>query len=134
MKLIEKGDQVSRPIGTTYRYDLIAEKHPKYYRIQVKNLRLAYSRDPEEPLSIDQWEIRAYTIANGKKKTYSIEDTDLIFAINIETHDFAIIPVDCIPASGIVKISQKTKRGCYLNSFLALDNHVTSGDTNRGSK
>jgi hypothetical protein len=39
----------------------------------------------------------------------------------IGTQDYAIIPVDCIPASEIVKISQKTKRGCYFNLFLALD-------------
>jgi len=119
-KLVEEGFNVSFPAGS-YRYDLLAEKHPRYYRIQVKPLKLQYRKDPHQPLSINQWVIHAYTTPKGKKKTYSKKDTDVVFAVDLESNAFAIVPVDEIPSSGVVRMSEKTKRARYLNSFVALE-------------
>lgn len=119
MKLLKEGYRVSMPIGSQ-RYDLIAERHPKYIRVQVKNLKLEYRSDPSLPLSIDQWVIYAYTTPKGVKKIYSEEDIDVIFAIDLENDAFAIVPMNSVPKSGVVKISEKSDRKRYLNSFEAL--------------
>lgn len=120
IKLMERGYRVSKPI-VNYRYDLIAENCPKYIRIQVKNLILNSPKDPERPSSIDRWEIRAFSNPRGEKVVYNEKDIDVIFAINEEKKDFAIVPVKKIPSSGIVKISEKSDRKDFLNSFKALD-------------
>lgn len=56
----------------------------------------------------------------GEKTTYSKADTDFIMGINFESGDFAIIPIEEITASGIVKISEQCRRRDYFNSFMAL--------------
>lgn len=119
IKLLKEGYRVSMPIGSQ-RYDLIAERYPKYIRIQVKNLKLEYRSDPNKPSSIDQWVINAYTTPKGVKKTYSKEDTDVIFAIDLENDAFAIVSMKSVPKSGVVKISERSDRKQYLNSFDAL--------------
>lgn len=120
MKLFEEGYRVSVPIGSP-RYDLIAEKHPIYIRIQVKNLKLQFKGISDNTNTNDQWIIEAYTAPKGVRKTYSEKDIDVIFAVNLETQDFAIIPIKDIPKSGRVRISERAKRGCFLNSFVALE-------------
>ena len=120
IKLIDEGYRVSKPI-VDYRYDLIAEKCPKYIRIQVKNLKLDSKKDPEQLSSINHWEIRAFSNPRGEKVVYDNKDVDVIFAINKETRDFAIVPIEKIPSSGIVKISEKSDRKDFLKSFKALD-------------
>ncbi len=120
IKLIEKGYKVSRPVVNT-RYDLIAEKDSKFIRIQVKNLKHDIRKNPERLDSIDIWKIRAYSSPRKVKTTYNKSDADVIFAINKEKNDFAIIPIEIIPSSGIVKISQESERKTFLNSFKALD-------------
>lgn len=119
MRLLKEGYRVSMPIGSQ-RYDLIAERDPKYIRIQVKSLKLEYRSDPNKPSSIDQWVIRAYTTPKGIKKTYSKQDTDVIFAIDLENDAFAIVPIESVPKCGVAKISEKSGRKKYLNSFEAL--------------
>lgn len=120
IKLMDEGYRVSKPI-VNYRYDLLAEKCPKYIRIQVKNLKLNYQKDPEQPSSVDQWEIRAFSNPQGEKVVYDKKDADVIFAIDKKTKNFAIVPIDKIPSSGFVKISQKSDRRDFLNSFKALN-------------
>lgn len=120
IKLLKKGYNVSIP-AVDVRYDIIAEQYPKFMRIQVKNLKLEYKKVPEQPLSIDQYEIRAFSNPRGIKTTYSKDDTDFVMGINIDTEDFAIIPVEDIPSSGNIKISEQCDRKDYFNSFKALE-------------
>ena len=117
--LLKAGYSVSLPIVDN-RYDIIAEKYPKFMRIQVKNLKLQYAKDPKQPLSIDQYVIRAFSSPRKEKTTYSKADTDFILGINIESNEFAIIPVEEVPSSGILRISEQCNRSCYFNSFKAL--------------
>lgn len=120
IKLMKEGYNVSKTMFDN-RYDLIAEKYPKYIRIQVKNLKLTYKSDPTQPLSINKWEIHAYTNIKGNKKIYTKDEIDVVFAIDIETENFAIIPVEKIPKTGVVRISEQSDRKEYFNSFKALD-------------
>jgi hypothetical protein len=53
IKLMKEGYKVSQPILEN-RYDLIAERYPKYIRIQVKNLKKDYQKDPKQPTSVNQ--------------------------------------------------------------------------------
>ncbi|MGF7060782.1 group I intron-associated PD-(D/E)XK endonuclease [Brassicibacter mesophilus] len=119
VKLLKEGYGVLLPV-VDVRYDIIAERYPKFMRIQVKNLKLEYKKVPEQPLSIDQFVIRAFSSPRGEKTTYSKDDTDFVMGINIDTEDFAIIPVENIPSSGVIKISEKCDRKDYFNSFKAL--------------
>ena len=123
IKLMEQGYVVSTPIVQN-RYDLIAEKYPNFFRIQVKNLKLDYEKDENHPLSLDQWVIRAFSSPRKQKEIYGKEDIDVVFAINLDSHDYAIIPIEKIPLSGIVKISVKSDRKNYLNSFIALEEQI----------
>lgn len=118
--LLKEGYRVSLPV-VDVRYDLIVERYPKFMRIQVKNLKLEYMAVPEQPLSIDQYVIRAYSSPRGERATYSKDDTDFVMGINIDTEDFAIIPVEKIPSSGIIKVSEQCDRKEYFNSFKALE-------------
>ncbi|VVB96581.1 Uncharacterised protein [uncultured archaeon] len=120
IKLMKEGYRVSLPIVDS-RYDLIAEKYPNYIRIQVKNLKKDVQKDFKQPSSIDKWEIRAFSNPGRKKNLYDKKDADVIFAINKETEDFAIVPIEKIPSSGIVKISEKSDRKDFLNTFKALE-------------
>lgn len=120
VKLLKEGYDVSIPV-VDVRYDIITEQYPKFMRIQVKNLKLEYKKVPEQPLSIDQYEIRAFSSPRGIKTTYSKDDTDFVMGINIDTEDFAIIPVEDIPSSGNIKISEQCDRKDYFNSFKALE-------------
>jgi len=90
-------------------------------RIQIKNLKLNYAKDTKQSLSIDQYVIRAFSSPRHKKMTYSRTDIDFIMGINIESDEFAIIPVEKVPSSGIVKISNQCDRRQYFNSFKALE-------------
>jgi hypothetical protein len=120
VKLLKAGYGVSLPV-VDVRYDIIAEQYPKFMRIQVKNLKLEYMKVAEQPLSIDQYVIRAFSSPRGEKTTYSKDDTDFVMGINIDTEDFAIIPVENIPSSGIIKISEQCDRRDYFNTFKALE-------------
>lgn len=122
--LLKNGYEVALPIVDN-RYDIIVEKYSKFMRIQVKNLKLEFSEDKNNPLSNDQYVIRAFSSPGKSKKTYSKEDTDFIMGFNIETENFALIPIDKIPSSGIVKISVKCDRKQYFNSFKALEEFMT---------
>lgn len=118
--LMKKGYGVSIPIVDT-RYDIIAEMYPKFMRIQVKNLKLEYMKVPEQPQSIDQFVIRAFSSQKGERNTYNKEEIDFVMGVNIDSGDFAIIPVEKIPSSGIIKISTLSDRRDYFNSFKAID-------------
>lgn len=119
-RLLNAGYDVAQPV-VDQRYDLIAIKYPKFMRIQVKNLKLDHIKDPGQPLSIDQYVIRAFSSPRHEKTTYSIEDTDFIMGMNIETGEFAIIPIDEVPSSGIIKISIQCDRKQFFNTFQALE-------------
>jgi len=69
---------------------------------------------------MDAWEIRAFTNPKGKKKTYSDSDVDFIMGIELETSNFAVIPISDVPGSGIIKLSPKTNRWKYFNSINAV--------------
>lgn len=123
VKLLKAGYGVSIPIVDT-RYDLIAEKYPKFMRIQVKNLKLQYAKDSQQPLSIDQYVIRAFSSPGREKTTYSKNDTDFIMGINIDTEEFAIVPVELVPSSGIIRMSEQCDRREYFNSLKALEEFI----------
>lgn len=126
---LKNGYSVSKPVVTS-RYDLIVEKNMKFARIQVKNLKLDYIKNPDNKLSVDQFVIRAFTnsITNSKKSRnmYSIEDIDFVFATNIETGDFALVPVETIPKTGIVRMSERCSRKECFNSFNVLDSFCSN--------
>lgn len=119
-KLLKAGYGISIPVVDT-RYDIIAEKYPKFMRIQVKNLKLEFMKTSEQPLSIDQYVIRAFSSPRKEKTTYSKDDTDFVMGINSDTGDYAIIPVEIIPKSGVIKISEQCGRKAYFNTFKALE-------------
>lgn len=110
--LMGKGYRISIPFGN-HRYDLIAEKYPKYFRIQVKPLNKV-----NNTVKVEKWKINT----QSNKTSYSKNDTDIIFAIDLGTKNFAIIPVEC--AKGRVtniSTSKRSTRKKYLNSYMALD-------------
>lgn len=123
-KLLKDGYSVAKPF-VTGRYDLIAEKNRNFMRIQVKNLKLEYRKDSGQPLSIDQYVVRAFTSPKGEKSTYSKDDIDFVFAINIEDENYAVIPIEIIPLSGIIKISEQCDRKQYYNSLKAIEDFVS---------
>lgn len=110
---------VSFPVADD-RYDLIIEKYPYYFRIQVKPLNQKYKRDPEYSTSLDAWEINAFTRPKGTKKTYSENDVDFIMGIELETSNYAIIPIEEVPNSGVIRFSEKTERWHYFKSMHAV--------------
>ncbi|HRZ28800.1 MAG TPA: group I intron-associated PD-(D/E)XK endonuclease [Spirochaetota bacterium] len=116
--LMQEGFSVFTPvINMNYRYDLIAEKNNKFYRIQVKSLSLQFEKNPEYSTSCDQYIIHAYTTPRGKKRTYSKEDCDFIIGIDLNNDQYACIPIKHVPASGNIRVSAKTKTAAYLNNI-----------------
>lgn len=121
--LLKNGYMVSMPVADD-RYDLIAEKHPNYFRIQVKPLNLKYIKDPKYDTSCDSWVINAYTNPKGKKKTYTNDDTDFVMGVEIETGNYAIIPIYEVPNCGVIRLSEKNDKWCYFNNISALTENL----------
>ncbi len=121
--LLKNGFMVSVPVADD-RYDLIAEKHPYYFRIQVKPLNQKYRKDPNYSTSLNAWEINAFTNPNGVKKTYTEEEVDFVMGVELETSYYAIVPVCKIPNSGNIRLSEKTDKWCYFNSLIALTSRL----------
>jgi hypothetical protein len=65
--------------------------------------------------------VHAYTNPNRQKKTYSKEDCDFILAIDLKGKNYALIPVDLVPGSGNVRVSERTNFARYFNSLLFGD-------------
>ena len=96
--LIHKGYRVCWPL-LNERYDIVAEKYPVYIRIQVKPMRKVIDAN------IDKWKI----------------NTDLIWAIDINLKDYAIIPVENAPGCvTYISTNERNEKREYLNSFKAL--------------
>lgn len=66
---------------------------------------------------------------NREKLTYNKNDVDFIFWISIETENFAIIPIEEVPSSGIIEMSEQYGRKKYFNTSTALEEY-TAGDFN----
>ena len=118
---IERGFIVSIPSMTT-RYDFIAEMYPALIRVQVKNLSLKKD-ETENESSHKLWCIRSYSSPRGEKRTYSIEDCDMIVGICLDSGTFAIVPISEIGGKTEFRLStHKDSKGReYLNSCKALD-------------
>ena len=114
--LMNSGFNVSIPIIDN-RYDLIAEKYPEYYRIQVKPLSMQYTKNPKYATSVDQYIIHAYTNPRRQKMTYSKGDCDYVLAINLNDNNYALIPVEAIPKSGNVRVSERTNFAKCINNL-----------------
>lgn len=114
---------VSMPVADD-RYDLIAEKHPNYFRIQVKPLNLKYIKSPKYDTSCDSWVINAYTNPKGKKKTYTNDDTDFVMGVEIETGNYAIIPIYEVSNCGTIRLSEKNDKWCCFNNISALTENL----------
>lgn len=119
--LMEQGYNISIP-NIDVRYDLIAERYPVFIRVQVKSLKLKSAKNPNESLSVDTWSINPYTIINGEKRTYSNEDCDVIMGIDLNSNNYAIVPIDKIAGKQEFRLSEHENSNGkdYLNSFEAL--------------
>ena len=117
---IEQGFTVSVP-NMSVRYDFIAEKYPKFLRVQVKKLD-SKKEKTDNPLSQTVWCIRSYSSANKKKRPYSSKDCDVIVGISLKYRDFAIVPISEVDGKKEFRLSKdKNSNGKnYLNSYTAL--------------
>jgi hypothetical protein len=114
--LMREGLNVSFPTIDN-RYDLIAEKYPKFYRVQVKSLNLQYSKNIKYTTSVDQYVIHAYSTPQRHKKIYTKQDCDYIMGICMDKDIFAFIPIEKVPTSGIIRVSEKTNVSKYINKI-----------------
>ena len=89
---IKQGYTVSVP-SMSARYDFIAEKFPVIIRVQIKPL-VSIKQKNSAKSTDGEWCIRPWSFAKGKRKPYSIEDCNVIMGVDIETGDYAIIPID----------------------------------------
>jgi len=121
---MERGFIVSTP-NMNVRYDFIAEKYPKYIRIQVKKLILKKG-DIDDSLIHKTWCIRPYSTLYGKKRFYKEEDCDMVIGICLKTDTFAIVPIDKINEKTEFRLSEhETSIGReYLNSFKAINDFI----------
>ena len=121
---IEQGFTVSIP-SMSARYDFIAEKYPALIRVQVKNLTLKKGNLGEQS-SHKTWCIRPYSSAYGKKRTYVIEDCDMVVGIHLDTGTFAIVPIGEIAGKTEYRLSaHKDSKGReYLSSYKAVKDFV----------
>lgn len=114
--LMEHGYAVSFPCSNV-RYDIIAEKHPFIARVQIKPLKSVLDG------KIKKWEVRAFSSPNKIRAPYTKNDCDFVMAVTNDAQNYAVIPVEQIPGSGIVCVStySTNKRKEYLNSFIAFE-------------
>ncbi|MFD1956558.1 group I intron-associated PD-(D/E)XK endonuclease [Paenibacillus thailandensis] len=91
-RLMLLGYTVSRPLSGASRYDLIAEKHGKFVKIQVKSLKRdsAY-KDSAIPYPVYVLEAYSLNPVNGEKKLYSSTEVDIIVGYNHEENCFAAV-------------------------------------------
>jgi len=111
--LMEQGYRISTPNFGACRYDIIAEKFPIFIRVQVK---------PLKPLSLSTETLQKWSVqAESNNKPYTNADCDVIMAINLESNNFAIVPIE--KATGLFNISthNTNTRRQYLNSFVGLE-------------
>jgi hypothetical protein len=113
---------VSAPNMNT-RYDLIIEKYPAIWRIQVKNL-IRKKEKTTNKLSHDVWCIRPWTLNKGERRSFSIDDCDFIVGISLEHGDFAVIPISEVVGKTTeyrLSLHEDSKGRDYLNSYIALE-------------
>ena len=122
---MKQGFTVSIP-NMSVRYDFIAEKHPCYLRVQVKNLILKKAKTENES-SYDVWCVRPYSMAYGKKRPYDINDCDVIIGISLKTEDspenFAIIPINEVKGRAAeyrLSEHENSNGKDYLNTYEAI--------------
>ena len=124
---MEQGYAVSVP-NMSARYDFIAEKYPEILRVQVKNLIQKKKKTENRTNSYDVWCVRPWSVANGQRRGYTIDDCDLVVGISYDsknrTTDFAIVPVDEVAGNATeYRLSEhdNSKGKEFLNSYAALE-------------
>lgn len=122
-KLMLQGYTVSRPMSGACRYDLIAEKNGRFFKIQVKSLKRD-SAYKNSPLPYPVYVLEAYSLnpVNKKKKGYTRAEVDVIVGYNHEDDCFAAVPLDDFneKLSAVVHSKEGT-RSKYFNSWVALE-------------
>lgn len=123
IKLFMKQDFTVSVPNINARYDFIAESYPKILRVQVKNLKLKKD-STDNPQSYKTWCIRPWTVAYGKKRPYTKDDCDMIVGINLDTGDYAVVPVHEVSGNAAeyrLSKHEDSNGKKYLNSWTAVE-------------
>lgn len=98
---LAEGYRVLFPYGELTRYDLVAEKHGKFLRIQVK-----YVTPKNDTLSIN-----CKSSNNWSTRQYTSQEIDIIAVVNGQSKEIYFIPIEQVAKSILVLRLGTTKNG-----------------------
>ena len=110
-KLQNLGFNISFPFSENARYDIVAEKAGKFYRIQVK-----YSTPKNGSLRMN-----GYSSNNWSVKPYSEKEIDVMAVFNPTSSKTYFVPIKKMKPSGMVLRIEKSKNNQEKFTNLASD-------------
>ena len=73
--------------------------------------------------SINTWYIHTFSFVNGKRRTYTEGDCELIVGVCLDSGNFAIVPICEVIGKTVFNLSEheQSKGREYLNSYKAIE-------------